>query len=312
MIEIEGLTKVYGRRGTKALDDVSFEVPDKAVFGFLGPNGAGKTTTIRILATALEPTSGAIRIGGHDLKTDWLAVKERLGLMPDEVQFYPTLTGMEHLLYYASFYKIPKAEARARAKKALEDFGIADAAGKKVRAYSHGMKKRLALAQCVLHDPDLLIMDEPANGLDPAGMRYFRDLIRWLNREGKTIFLSSHLLSEVEQLCERVAIIDRGRMIAVDSIDNLTTGLAAGAPSLLLVTAEGLTDPLLESLRQIPGVQTLERTESGVRITATPGSDVAPEVGKAVVLGGAKLRELRAQERSLEELFLSLTKEGAR
>ena len=226
MIEVEGLTKVYGgSKGAKALDGVSFTVPKQGIFGFLGPNGAGKTTTIRILSTVLAPTAGTIRIDGHDLREDPLAVKEKLGLMPDEVLFYPTLTGEQHLLYYASFYGIPQAEAKARATKYLDQFGLGDARTKKVKAYSHGMKKRLALAQCLLHDPEVLIMDEPANGLDPQGMRYFRDLIRFLNKEGKTIFLSSHMLAEVEQLCERVGIIDRGRMVAVDAIQTLSARL---------------------------------------------------------------------------------------
>jgi ABC-2 type transport system ATP-binding protein len=311
VIEVEGLVKSYSRRSPRALDDVTFHVPKGDIFGFLGPNGAGKTTTIRILSTVLDPTAGTIRIDGHDLSVDPLAVKERLGLMPDEVSFYPTLTGEQHLLYYASFHKIPRAEARKRAKDFLDRLGLGDAAGKKLKAYSHGMKKRLALAQCLLHDPDVLIMDEPANGLDPQGMRYFRDLIRSLNRDGKTIFLSSHLLSEVEQLCHRVGIIDRGRIVAVDTIANLTSRLAVGAPTVLHVAATGVTDVALSALRGIPGVTNVQKTEVGVDITAEAASDVSAEVSKALVLAGAQLRELRAEQRSLEDLFLALTKGGA-
>jgi ABC-2 type transport system ATP-binding protein len=142
-------------------------------------------------------------------------------------------------------------------------------------------------------------------------MRYFRDLIRSLNHEGKTIFLSSHLLSEVEQLCKRVGIIDRGRIVAVDSIENLTGRLAAGAPAVLHVTAEGLSDDVLQSMRGIVGVTTVERAPSGATVTAVAGADVAPEVSRAIVLGGGKLREIRAEQRSLEDLFLSLTRGGA-
>lgn len=311
LIEVEGLVKTYERGAVRALDNVSFSVPKGDIFGFLGPNGAGKTTTIRILATVLDPTGGTIRIDGHDLSVEQLAVKERLGLMPDEVAFYPTLTGYEHLLYYATFHKIPRAEARKRAKESLERFGIGDAADKKLKAYSHGMKKRLALAQCLLHDPEVIIMDEPANGLDPQGMRYFRELIRSLRSDGKTIFLSSHLLAEVEQLCERVGIIDRGRIVAVDSIANLTSRLAAGAPAVHHIVADDLSDAIFDAIRGIPGVTTLDRTDGGVRVTSSSEADVAPEVSKAIVLGGARLRELRAEQRSLEDLFLSLTKGGA-
>jgi len=311
LIEVQGLVKSYGgRRSVRALDDVSFTVPRGDIFGFLGPNGAGKTTTIRILSTVLDPTAGTIRIDGHDLGDDPLAVKERLGLMPDEVAFYPTLTGEQHLRYYASFHKIPRAEARKRAKESLERFGLGDAGSKKLKAYSHGMKKRLALAQCLLHEPEVIIMDEPANGLDPQGMRYFRDLIRSLNHEGKTIFLSSHLLSEVEQLCKRVGIIDRGRIVAVDSIENLTARLAVGAPAILHVIATELSDAILEAVRAISGVTAVERTEAGATVTASPGTDVGPEVSKSIVLGGGKLREIRTEQRNLEDLFLSLTKGG--
>ena len=309
MIEVEGLTKVYGgSHGTKALDAVTFSVPEKSIFGFLGPNGAGKTTTIRILATVLEPTAGTIRIDGHDLREDPLAVKERLGLMPDEVLFYPTLTGLQHLLYYASFYGIKKADARTRGKDLLAQFGLGEDMGKKVKAYSHGMKKRLALAQCLLHDPQVLIMDEPANGLDPAGMRYFRDLIRWLSDEGKTVFLSSHMLHEVEQLCERVGIIDHGKIVTVDTIASLSARLTAGAPTVLHVAAVGVTDAALQALAAIPGVTRVEPTPTGVDVTAQAGSDVSGEVSKVLVLAGTQLRELRAEQRSLEDLFLSLTK----
>ena len=304
--------KVYrGSRGTRALDGVSFTVPKGDIFGFLGPNGAGKTTTIRILATVLEPTAGTVRIAGHDLRAEPMAVKERIGLMPDEVEFYPALTAMDHLSYYASFYGIPRRDAKRRARELLDRLGIGDVATKKVKTYSHGMRKRLALAQCLLHDPEILIMDEPASGLDPQGMRYFRELIRSLNGQGKTILLSSHLLYEVEQLCEHVGIIDRGRMVAVDSISNLSARLSAGAPTIINVTAEGVTDAALAALGAIPGVSKAELTPKGVAVTVAPGSDVSGEVSKALVLAGAQLRELKAEQRSLEDLFLALTRGGS-
>jgi ABC-2 type transport system ATP-binding protein len=311
VIEAEGLVKVYGgRRGTRALDGVSFSVPKGDIFGFLGPNGAGKTTTIRILATVLEPTSGAVRVSGQDLEKNPMAIKEKIGVMPDEVAFYPTLTGVSHLRYYASFYGIPRTEAKRRSRELLDQVGIGDAANKKVKAYSHGMKKRLVLAQALLHDPEYLIMDEPASGLDPQGMRYFRDLIRFLNGKGKTIFLSSHLLHEVEQLCEHVGIIDRGRMVAVDSISNLTTRLAAGAPNVIHVSADGVTPAAISAVEAIPGVIGVESTPRGLDIRVQPGSDVSSEVSRALIMAGAQLRELKAEQRTLEDLFLALTKGG--
>jgi ABC-2 type transport system ATP-binding protein len=310
MIEVEGLVKVYGggRGGTRALDGISFAVPTGDIFGFLGPNGAGKTTTIRILATVLRPTAGTVHIAGEDLWQHHLALKGRIGLMPDEVAFYPALTGLAHLLYYGAFYGMPRRAARDRAKALLDQLGIGDVGGKKVKTYSHGMKKRLAIAQCLMHDPDFLIMDEPASGLDPDGMRYFRELIRFLNKGGKTIFLSSHLLHEVEQLCAHVGIIDRGRMVAVDSISNLSTRLSAGAPTVIHVTATGVSDSAVGALKAIPGVMKVETTPTGVDVTVQPGSDVSSEVSKAIVLAGAQLREIKVEQRTLEDLFLALTK----
>ena len=311
VIEVEGLVKVYGRKGgTRALNGVSFSVPKGDIFGFLGPNGAGKTTTIRILSTVLSPTNGTVRIAGHDVREDPMAVKERIGVMPDEVSFYPTLTGLAHLQYYASFHGIPRAAAKRRAVDILGQVGIGDVARKKVKTYSHGMKKRLALAQSLLHDPELLIMDEPASGLDPQGMRYFRDLIRFLNGKGKTVFLSSHLLSEVEQLCEHVGIIDRGRIVAADSIANLSSKMSAGAPIVLHVTAEGITDEAIAAVTSLPGVTGATRTANGLDVTVQSGTDAGPDVSKALVLAGARLKELKASERSLEDLFFALTKGG--
>src|SRR6267143_2797077 len=273
-------------------------------------NGAGKTTTIRILATVLTPTAGTVRIAGHDIRADSMEVKERIGVMPDEVSFYPTLTGLAHLQYYASFYGIRRANAKRRAEELLAQVGIGDVAEKKVKTYSHGMKKRLALAQSLLHDPDCIIMDEPASGLDPQGMRYFRDLIRFLNEKGKTIFLSSHLLSEVEQLCEHVGIIDRGRIVAADSIENLSSRLSMGAPIVLRVTADGVTDDAIAAVSKVPGVAKAERTPAGVDVPVEAGSAVSGEVSKVLVLAGAKLKELKSSERSLEDVFFALTKGG--
>lgn len=304
--------KVYGRRrGIRALDGVSFTVAKGDVFGFLGPNGAGKTTTIRILATILEPTEGSVRIDGVDLHEEPLALKSHLGLVPDEVAFYPTLTGLSHLLYYAAFFGIPRQDAKRRAKDLLDQLAIGDVALKKVKTYSHGMRKRLAIAQSLMHDPELLIMDEPASGLDPQGLRHFRELIRSLNAGGKTIFLSSHLLSEVEQLCEHVGIIDRGRMVAVDSISNLSARLSIGEPTVIHITAEGVTDVALGALAALPGVLKVEATPKGIDVTMQSGSDVTTEVTKALVLAGARLRELRPEQRTLEDLFLSFTHRGA-
>ncbi|MFQ5874142.1 MAG: ABC transporter ATP-binding protein, partial [Dehalococcoidia bacterium] len=219
MIEIDSLVKIYdGRRGTRAVDGISFNVARGDLFGFLGPNGAGKTTTIRILATLLQPTEGSARIDGHDILEDPLAIRELIGYMPENPGFYPTMRGMEHLLYWAEFYGIPKAERLRRAKDLLALVELGEAGMTKLKAYSHGMRQRLTLAQALLNDAPVLIMDEPAGGLDPTGMRFFRELMKRFQAKGKTIFLSSHLLSEVEMTCRTVGVIHRGRIVEVSDL----------------------------------------------------------------------------------------------
>ena len=201
-----------------------------------------------------------------------------------------------------------RKEAKAKSRELLARLGLGGAEDKKVKAYSHGMRKRLSLAQCLLHDPKVMIMDEPASGLDPLGMRSYRDLIRSLVAEGKTILLSSHMLYEVEQLCERVGIIDHGKIVAVDTIANLSSRLYAGTPVVLHVTATGITDIVLEALSQIPGVTGVRATPLGVDVTTAPGTDASSEVSRALVLAGAELRGMAVEQRSLEDLFLALTK----
>ena len=297
VIEVEGLTKVYGgSHGAKALDGVSFSVPKKGVFGFLGPNGAGKTTTIRILATVLDPTAGTVRIDGHDLRADPLAVKEKLGLMPDEVLFYPTLTGLQHLLYYASFYGMRRADARKRGRDLLEQFGLGGDMEKKVKAYSHGMKKRLALAQCLLHDPEVLIMDEPANGLDPQGIRWLRDLLRSQADAGRTVLISSHVLAEVAQTVDEVVIIHRGKLIRHAAMAEVEA-MAAGATTVRSPDATRLASLLIKAGHDVQSIG-----DGRLAVSAAP-----EVVGETAAANGVVLHELVTERATLEDVFLQLT-----
>src|SRR6267143_967320 len=217
----EKLTKVFGRRGNalKAVDRLSLKIVKGEVFGFLGPNGAGKTTTIRMLTGISYPSSGRVLIKGVEMTPSEQEAKMSIGFMPELPGYYATMTAIDHLVFWGDFYKIPRGEARSRGLDLLNQVGLAEAAKRKAKTFSHGMKKRLALAGALINDPDVLILDEPSGGLDPEGTIFFRRLIDEQKKAGKTIFLSSHLLPEVQMICTRVGVLNRGKMVAVDTVE---------------------------------------------------------------------------------------------
>jgi ABC-2 type transport system ATP-binding protein len=216
---VEGLTKTF--RKQTAVDHVSFRVERGRFFGFLGPNGAGKSTTIRMLTGLLRPTSGDAVIEGARLSQDLLGVKRRIGVLTEDLALYERLTGEEHLLFAARMYRLDRAEARQRTEELLEFLSLADDRGKLVVDYSLGMRKKLALACALVHNPRLLFLDEPLNGIDPVSGRVVMDLLQRLARRGVTLFFTSHVLDVVERLCDEVAIIDRGRIVAQGSLDQI-------------------------------------------------------------------------------------------
>lgn len=220
MIELTGLTKTFGAK--TAVDDISFTVPDGAVFGFVGPNGAGKTTTIRLLMGLLHPTTGRATIDGCDCAADTLAVRARVGYLPDEVFLYDYLTGQQFLEFVADIRQIPAATARERIDHYLRFFELDGVAGDYTVNYSFGMKKKLALAGIVIHQPRVLILDEPFNGLDPQAVRNFRELLKHLVADGTTILFSSHVLEVVEKLVSHIGIIDQGRLRFSGSLEEVT------------------------------------------------------------------------------------------
>jgi len=308
MIVVSRLTKRYGRsRGepSKALDGVSFEVPARSIFGFLGPNGAGKTTTIRILATILAPTQGYATVAGHDVRAEPLAVKATIGYMPEYPGFYPTMTGQQHLDYWGRFYRLSRSDRRSRSKELLDLVGLGAERTKKAKAYSHGMLKRLALAQALLHDPPVLILDEPAGGLDPYGIIFFRNLMKQLNRDGKTIFLSSHILSEVQQTCTHLGIIHRGRIVATGTSERIQARLGGSASPKALVEARDVPDGVIAELRGLPHVTAVDRTDWGLVVTMD--DDVRAAVNGHLVRAGVAVQGIKLAEITLEDAFVALT-----
>lgn len=233
IIQTRGLTRRYGRQ--TAVDQLELEVEEGEIFGFLGPNGAGKTTTILMLLGLTEPTAGSARVLGYDPVRDPLPIKRQVGYLPENVGFYDDLTGRENLRYIAELNRIPEPEATAKIESALRTVGLAEEGDKLVGAYSRGMRQRLGIAELLVKDPRLLILDEPTLGLDPDGTNKMLDLIRDLNRSrGITVMLSSHLLDQVQRICHRVGIMIKGRLVALGTIEELARrkGTESGRPVL--------------------------------------------------------------------------------
>jgi ABC-2 type transport system ATP-binding protein len=301
VIEVEGLRKEY-RRFRKppalALDDLNMAVPDGGgVFGFLGPNGSGKTTTIRCLLALVRPSRGRCRLLGAEPK-DLPGVIRRVGSLVESPTFFPAFSGRRNLELLGRVDGIgPKA-----VEAVLDRVGLASRAGDRYKAYSLGMKQRLGIAAALLRDPEVLILDEPANGLDPAGIKEVRDLLRVLGDEGRTIFLSSHLLGEVQQICDRVAILSKGRCIAAGPVDEV---LSRGRPTGLVVRLENL-DAGLEALRSAG----LDASKDGDVLRVAVAAADAARVTRALAERGLYLTELRPEEISLERVFLELTGEA--
>ncbi|MCF3122687.1 ABC transporter ATP-binding protein [Streptomyces arenae] len=303
VIETRALTKRYGKH--LAVDRLDLTVPEGSVFGFLGPNGSGKTTTIRMLMGLIEPTSGTARVLGRPMPRATRTVLPHVGALIEGPALYGFLSGRDNLMRYDS--ADPDADPRTRrrrAEAALDRVGLTAAAGKKAKAYSLGMKQRLGLAAALLQPRRLLVLDEPTNGLDPQGMREIRTLVRELAAEGTTVFLSSHLLDEIEQVCTHAAVMNRGRLITQGPVADL----AAGARGRLVVTTP---DPG-EAARVLKeqGVADLVVLED--RVTGEPpGADVEPaELNAALVRAGVRVRGFGVERASLEDAFVALTGEG--
>ncbi|WP_280314234.1 ABC transporter ATP-binding protein [Nocardia wallacei] len=303
VVVTEALTKRYGAH--TAVDAVRMTVRAGEIYGFLGPNGAGKTTTLRMLVGLIRPTSGTATVLGRR-PGDPEALR-RTGVLIEGPGFYPYLSGRDNLRVLARYRGTADGSGRTRSTRALHDdveqvlrrVGLADRAGDKFRAYSLGMKQRLGVAAALLGHPDLLILDEPTNGLDPAGMAEMRELITGLAADGHTVVLSSHLLTEVQEICDRVGVISRGRLLT-----EATVGELRGAATLFL-RAEPV-ELAFPAVRRVVGDRSALLTAAGIRVAA--GTATAPVVARAVIEAGADLLELRSDEKSLEEVFFEMTK----
>ncbi|UPZ30706.1 ABC transporter ATP-binding protein [Streptomyces sp. LRE541] len=302
VIATRALTKRY-RGGQLAVDGLDLAVPAGSVFGFLGPNGSGKTTTIRMLMGLIEPTSGTARVLGRPMPRATHTVLPHVGALIEGPALYGFLSGRDNLLRYDS--ADPAADPRTRRTRvatALDRVGLTAAAGKKAKAYSLGMKQRLGLAAALLQPRKLLVLDEPTNGLDPQGMREIRALVRELASDGTTVFLSSHLLDEIEQVCTHAAVMAQGRLITQGPVAEL----AAGARSRLVVTTP---DPG-EAARVLKEQGLSDVVVAEDRVSADPPDRDLAEVNAALVTAGVRVRGFGIERASLEDAFVALTGEG--
>jgi ABC-2 type transport system ATP-binding protein len=302
MIEVQNLTKRYGR--FVALDSVSFSARQGEIVGFLGPNGAGKTTTMRILTGYMPPSEGTARVAGCDVFEDSLEMRRHVGYLPETVRLYRDMTVQGYLRFVAQLRSV--ARSRERVAEVLELVGMTDRARSLIRNLSKGMQQRVGLAQAIIHNPEVLILDEPTIGLDPHQVQDLRLSIRELGRT-HTVMLSTHILSEAEQICDRVIILDRGRIVAEDTPDQLRENLNRGGRLFLRVGERAAPQEVLRVVQAVPGVEKVEAHREGYMVSVRGSVDVRSALAAAVVGHSLELLELRPWATTLEEIFLDLT-----
>ena len=309
MIEVQHLTKRYGP--VTAVDDVSFTVERGEILGFLGPNGAGKTTTMRVLTGYMPPSGGTALVAGYDVLDQPIEAKRRTGYLPETPPLYPDMTVREYLTFVARIKGVPRKESKARIAEMMQKTRIADVADRHCGKLSKGYRQRVGLAQALVHNPEVLILDEPTAGLDPKQIIETRELIKGLAGD-HTIILSTHILPEVSQTCQRIVIINKGKVVAVDTPDNLTSRLRGAETMYLQVDAPGAD--AAAALQGVPGVTRVAISDTkqqmvGFEVDSDKGRDVRRDLAAAVVGRGWGLLEMRPLRMSLEEIFLEVTTE---
>ncbi|EMA40195.1 ABC transporter [Halococcus hamelinensis 100A6] len=306
-IELDGVTKRYGgglgRGGgsVEALSDLDLRVREGEIYGFLGPNGAGKSTTIDVLLDFTRPTAGTARVLGHDAQEETLAVKERIGVLPDGFQTYNRLTGRQHLEF-----AIDSKNGDERPEAVAERVGIPDAIDRKAGGYSKGMTQRLVLGMALVGEPDLLILDEPSTGLDPTGAREMREIIEAERDRGATVFFSSHILGQVDSVCDRVGILRNGELVAEDSIEGLRE--ATDTDATLVVEVDRVPDGVLDEVQSLSAVS--DARAEGTTITVSCEDTAKTQVLGTIEDSGATVEDFTTEDASLEDLFVAYTEDG--
>jgi ABC-2 type transport system ATP-binding protein len=303
VIVVRDLVKRYG--DFTAVDGLSFDVERGEVFGLLGPNGAGKTTTISMLSCLTPPTSGRATIAGIDVTADSLAARSRIGVVPQEVALYPTLSARENLTFWGRMYGVPERALRSRIDELLETVKLADRASGRIDTFSGGMKRRINIAAGLLHRPEVLFLDEPTVGIDPQTRRSILELVLSLNEQGLTVLYTTHYLEEAEFLCDRIGIMDEGRMIAVGSHKELTESI--GATQTIRIVADGLDPSTVRRLEQMDDVSEAVHSERELSLNARVGANLLPVIVDSLSSSGAAVSSIEVDDPNLESVFLHLT-----
>lgn len=304
-IEAENLVKKFN--GIRAVDEVSFEVAKGEIFGFLGPNGAGKTTTVRMSTGILKPDSGTVHIDGINAIHDPIPAKERIGIAPEEANCYIDLTARGNMHLAGELYSVPKKIIKGKSEKLLDEFGLLDRADSKVKDFSKGMKQRLILAMALINDPPILFLDELTAGLDVASQRLIKERIRKLNDQGKTIFLTTHNISEADKLCDRVAIINKGKIATIDSPEKLKSTIQSTQSALVSFSGNGLSQDKLKYLEKLQVVEEIEKEGDKYRLYGSDPGEIVEEVVDFARSENLKIISLNTSGPSLEEVFTHLT-----
>jgi ABC-2 type transport system ATP-binding protein len=303
IIRVNDLTKSYGP--TLAVDHISFEVKEGEIFGFLGPNGAGKTTTIRTMVGLTQPSGGTAFINGHDILKEPVKVKQTIGLVPETSNLYGELTALENLIYQEELYGVPKKERRIRAIQLLEEFGLKEHQEKPFQKLSRGLKRRLTIATALIHHPKILFLDEPTTGLDVMSARGLRKLILDSKKKGLTIFLTTHYIPEAEGLCDRIAIIVKGKIRIIDTPQNIKSHVKE--MEILEIGLDRIPDPLKNKLLSLSGIEKIAIDENRIRFHTKNIDQVTPGIIKLLEEQGARMETINTLSPSLEDAFVKLT-----
>jgi ABC-2 type transport system ATP-binding protein len=304
-IEVRNLTKKFGN--FTAVDNVSFDVNDGEIFGFLGPNGAGKSTTIRILCTLAQPTSGSAKIAGFDLIKDAADVRKNIGLVAEKMIMYEHLTAAENLRYFGHLHKMPKAKLESRITELLALVDMTQWRDTQVKKFSTGMRQRINVIRALLPEPKIVFMDEPTLGLDPQTTLTIRDIIRDINKKGATVILTTHAMVEAEALSDRVAIIDHGKIAALDSPQGLKRILSSGDAKIFTVRVPNLTPSMTERIRSLDCISAMSQEDAyDLKISVKDNSAIETIVG-TIARDGGKIDAINTLEPSLEDVFLTVT-----
>ncbi|HHT28369.1 MAG TPA: ABC transporter ATP-binding protein [Firmicutes bacterium] len=304
MIQTEGLTKRFGQ--LVAVDNLNIHVEKGEIYGFLGPNGAGKTTTAMMILGLLKPTEGKVKIFGKELQEDYFNIKRRIGVLSEFQYLYEDLTAYECLRFFGELYQVDDID-----KRITHVLGLVNLDNRKhelLGGYSKGMKQKFGMARALLHDPEILILDEPVSSLDPYGVKEIRDIIMEENRNGRTFLISSHILSEIERTCNRIGILNRGRLVAEDTMENLRRRLEDEVE--LHIEIDAPNEAVTKAIQGINGVISVDADEKQYVIKTSTERDVRPDIVRAIAATGNVVVEMRRHEMSLEEAFVTITEKN--